>query len=63
MKNFHFLQEKKGSLASMTVDPPKPKQVTVTPPGQNKPKPVGPGTKKTVKADLVSRASCYNTPS
>ena len=47
------LQEKKGSSGSISVDPTRPKTVTVFPPGQKTAKPTT-SKKVSLKADLVS---------
>ena len=46
-------QDKKSSVGSVVMDPNTKRQVSVTVPGQNKPKPTVSG-RPTVKADLVS---------
>ena len=50
-------QDKKSSVGSVVMDPNTKRQVSVTVPGQNKPKPTVSG-RPTVKADLVSLWVC-----
>ena len=58
MYAYFFFRFQKGSTASM-MDPGKPKQVYVTQPGHNKPKPAGPSRNLRKKHEVVRHIFIY----